>query len=145
MNILAVSELVIRNANDPILVGHEIGEDDAGLHQEVEVGRVADRARVAFGRLLGGSRCSHVAADLVVIFPADRGPLLAGVGLADHPRIQQEAGADQHITGKRSLFATFKDVTVLVTDVTAAEIEVAEGGARQHDGRRLVGWAEGIP
>ena len=88
VNILAVGKLIFRNADDPILVGHQVGEDDAGLHQEVEVGRIADWAGGAFAGCPSGGRRAGGAARLVVVFSAACGPLFAGVGIADRPRIQ---------------------------------------------------------
>ena len=147
VNVLAVGQLVPRNPHDPILVRHQVGQagrpTSSGSRGSTGRRSQRQRALLAAARLATAARAA--AADLVVVFPAGRGLLLAGVGVANRPRVQQQPGPSQHVAGERGLLAAFEDVTILVADVAAAEVEVAKVGARQHRDRRLVGWAESAP
>ena len=89
VDVLSVAQLLLRNPHQPVLVWREIRQQDARLHEEVEVRRIGDRGEAAVaGRLFRRGRPGP-GAGVVGVVVAGRRLLLAGVGLTNCPGVQQ--------------------------------------------------------
>ena len=119
VDVLAVPQFLLRDPHHPVLVRNKVRQQDARLHEEVEVRRIGDRAGTAPAGRTFRFRGSGLAAGAIGVFAAGYGLLFAGVGFADGPGIQQQTRALEHVAREARRVAPLEDVAVLVADLAA--------------------------
>ena len=119
---LPVAENFPINVNGAILVRQQIVNCGRGFREEVEI-RLRRRARRV---LLFRSGLRHSAPREFTLAANRHARSLAcvlrefrDISRALVPRIQQQAGAREHVAGEKFLEPAFEDVAILVADLTS--------------------------
>ena len=114
----------------PSLSGTRFDQHGRGVGQEVEVGEVAGAGRAGRGAIAGslGSAARRPVPrgrsppPLRPNVVAGLGGLLAGLGGADGPRVEQQLRPVEHVAGVLLLAPAVEHVAVLVADVAAGQV-----------------------
>ena len=123
VQMLMIAERLPIECHHAILVRREVHEDGTRMGEEVEVGEIAianDASEAAVGFTLGHARRGRACGSEGV---SAGGDLLAGLGRADGPRVQQQRRPVEHVAGELRRVLAVDDVAVLVADVPSGEID----------------------
>ena len=122
MQLLLALQAIARDGDHTLLVGNEVRQDNRTLRKKIEIGEFGLGPSPHFWLrfILGLGLGCRITRSCKVISLA--GPLAAGLRLTDGPRIEQQAGAPQRITGKFACLASIEDIPILITDHAALNI-----------------------